>query len=35
LAPLIRGVLRRGNEKAMARLKEQLPAARLSGRAPA
>jgi hypothetical protein len=35
LAPLIRGILRRGNEKAMARLKDQLPAARLSGRAPA
>jgi hypothetical protein len=26
LAPLIRGVLRRGNEKAMARLSRQLPA---------
>jgi hypothetical protein len=27
LAPLVRGLLRRGNERAMARLKEQLPAA--------
>ncbi len=27
LAPLVRGILRRGNEKAMARLKEQLPVA--------
>jgi hypothetical protein len=26
MAPLIRAILRRGNEKAMARLKEQLPA---------
>jgi Polyketide cyclase / dehydrase and lipid transport len=33
LAPLVRAVLRRGNAKAMARLKEQLAA--LSGRAPA
>src|SRR4051794_34291929 len=28
MAPLVRGFLRRGNEKAMARLKEQLPAER-------
>jgi hypothetical protein len=27
MAPLVRGFLRRGNERAMARLKEQLPAA--------
>src|SRR4051812_34302879 len=27
MAPLIRGILRRGNARAMARLKEQLPAA--------
>jgi Polyketide cyclase / dehydrase and lipid transport len=35
LAPLIRGVLRRGNEKAMARLKEQLPASSAHERADA